>query len=269
MHCIHEQHWGRNYHSRSHGHQQGPVPGRVPDLGDNFGPLEAAWWGGATREKMQKHHYPENYLTEEDWSAIQSDNMTFSSKASVIIRRLRLIGLNTPSEKTYVHIVALMYCANKAHYGVNVNPVSAFATVRGVKVLFKSWNCRVGSFMYDFPMSPDDLKKVSAAVFESAYKEGPPVASRVDPAAMKLLTDNIPARKSRATVTTPVTMPVRSSVGMGHQEESLHHMLGQMLLNRCIDPNRCSEPIPGLTVFDAPKKQVAPSRRRLRLKTRS
>ena len=80
------------------------------------------------------------------------------------------------------------------------------------------------------------------------------MASRVDPAAMKLLTDNIPARKSRATVTTPVTMPARSSVGMGHQEESLHHMLGQMLLNRCIDPNRCTDPIPGLKVFDAPRK---------------
>ena len=76
------------------------------------------------------------------------------------------------------------------------------------------------------------------------------MASRVDPAAMKLLTDNIPARKSRATVTTPV----RSSKGMGHQEESLHHMLGQMLLNRCIEPNRCTDPIPGLTVFDAPQQ---------------
>ena len=109
--------------------------------------------------------------------------------------------------------------------------------------------------MYDFPMSPDDLKKVSAAVFESAYKEGPPVASRVDPAAMKLLTENIPARKSRATVTSPLTTPVKSSVGMGHQEESLHHMLGQMLLNRCMDSNRCIDPIPGLTVFDSPKNR--------------
>ena len=174
--------------------------------------------GGAShqkREKMQQHLYPEHYLTEEDWSNIQSDNLTVSSKASVIIRRLRLIGLNTPSETTYVHIVALMYCANTAHYVVNANPVTALATVRDVKVLFKSWNPRVGSFMYDFPMSPDDLKKVSAAVFESAYKEGPPVASRVDPAAMKLLTENIPARKSRATVTSPLTTPVKSGRARG------------------------------------------------------
>ena len=107
----------------------------------------------------KKTSLPGNYLTEEDWFNIQSDNMTFSSKASVIIRRLRLIGLNTPSETTYVHIVALMYCANKAHYAVNVNPVTALATVRDVKVLFKSWKSVLGSFMSDFPMSPDDLKK--------------------------------------------------------------------------------------------------------------
>ena len=125
------------------------------------------------RAQLQTHHYPENYLTEEDWSNIQSDNLTFSSKASVIIRRLRLFGLNTPSETTYVHIVALMYCANKAHYAVNVNPVTALATVRDVKVLFKSWNSRVGSFMYDFPMSPDDLKKGVGSCLRVCLQGGP------------------------------------------------------------------------------------------------
>ena len=98
------------------------------------------------RAQLQKHHYPENYLTEEDWSNIQSDNLTFSSKASASIRRRLLIGLNTPIETTHSHIVALMYCANKAQCAVNVNPVTALDTVRDVKVLFKSWNSRGGLF---------------------------------------------------------------------------------------------------------------------------
>lgn len=206
----------------------------------------------------QKHYYIHNYLTLDDWKKLQNPTLDFNSKAHVLVHRTRLLGLNHPNEVTYVRMAAILFVASQMA-GDAVSPAKALATVRDLKVIFRSWKQRVSASVVNFPAAPDDFKKVDQTLFDCAYGTDIPVESQIDEFALERMFAYIPARKSHGTVVAGFQMPAQSR----GREDALTGILQQMLMMRCgRQASSSCDGLPGLTFFapQPPPSMVVRSR---------
>ncbi|CAK0833274.1 unnamed protein product, partial [Prorocentrum cordatum] len=100
----------------------------------------------------------------------------------VIMLRMRALNVMYPSEPTKVHVVALLaFATGDASGPASIDPM---ATLRDVTTSVRYWRGvtppRALPFIVTWGQNPNDLRIAHPQLFEAAYGEKHPVASKVD-----------------------------------------------------------------------------------------
>lgn len=107
---------------------------------------------------MQRHAHVQNYLTEQDWNTLKSEEFDVGTKLTVLAKRTVAFGLLHPNESTIVHMVAVALASvQSCSFSAN----QALFIIRDFKYLHRKERQRSGTHAEDrlpelFPANPQD-----------------------------------------------------------------------------------------------------------------
>ena len=149
------------------------------------------------RSPLQSMPDMQNFFTKTDWAAFGRTSAMASERMHTMVRRLRLLGLNNPNERTFVRMVALLLVSAGMDES-SVVPMSALSMLRDMKRIFRSYRLKHGEGLVEMPSTPAELRQALPEAFALAYSdEAPPIESQVDTMLVERVITMMPMRSSR------------------------------------------------------------------------
>eukprot|EP00438_Fugacium_kawagutii_P009346 Skav225347 [mRNA] locus=scaffold250:3861:5297:+ [translate_table: standard] len=179
--------------------------------------------------KTQRHMHLHNFLTQEEWTTLRSSSQSANTKLHVLCKRFQLLRLTCPSEPTCVLAISILVLSS--HQGapeeLQVSHQRTFKVLEDFKATLKIVTKRTKrSDLLIYPDSPRDLPQ---EMFKEAYPGGGvPTECPLDVRVLNFLSEDLPARKSRATLSNK-QRSFHQNDGFNLQEILHNPMLARML----------------------------------------
>jgi hypothetical protein len=146
-----------------------------------------------SKPQTQTMAFPNNYLTQADWSYIESPEATNLQICQCITDRLRRVGLTAPSDQTVANMAAMVACIRE--------PDASQQRLRAIFLDFKAMRSSKvlipGAHIYTYPPQPSGLEP---SVFNLAYPspEASPVVKELPE--MAVLAARCPKRSTHKSI---------------------------------------------------------------------
>lgn len=200
--------------------------------------------------KMQRNVHLQNYLTHEEWSTLRSPSLSASTKMHVMCKRFQLLHLTCPAETTCVLAISILVLAS--HQGapeeLQVSHQRTYKILEDFKTTLKIVTKRTKRS--NVMIYPDSVKDLPQDLLKAAYPGGLPVECPLDLKVLGFLAEDLPARKSRSTISNK-----RSSFHQTDAGINLKEMLANPLFSRMIDAFQ--QPQDAFIQMLPPKKKAA------------
>ena len=194
------------------------------------------------------------YLKESQWVVIMDPEVDMMTKMRILTDAAKALRLFKPSEKTFVHMAAVLILASVAKSTQGHN---ALQLVKDLKAALRGRRSNrqlcIDGACTNYPESPLEFQKQCPVVYDLAYSDAPPVASRLDQSQLKAIEDMVPARGTHHSVNICKSM---GSHGMKMQSENrMLQMVGKLLVERANGGGGGGGNEIGLQVFGANRNQ--------------
>lgn len=178
--------------------------------------------------KTQRNMHLHNYLTQDEWNALRSPVQSANTKMHLMCKRFHLLRLTCPSETTSVLAISILLLSS--HQGdpeeLQVPHQRAYRILEDFKATLKTVTKRTKRS--DLLMYPETVQNLPPEILKGAYPAALPVECPLDVRVLCFLAEDLPARKSRATLSSK-----KSSFCQGGVD--FKEMLSNPLLSRMLE----------------------------------
>ena len=166
-----------------------------------------------------------HYLTESTWAKLQSDELPHGKLEILLLAAVR-VGLRNPSETSVQHLCAMhLLMSEGKSKSMQLTPAVKLECARNLKAKFKSILARMTpalptDYVLRLPVSVVEFAETHAVWHTFAFKDEPPVPTRIQVAELHEVMCSVPMRASRS--------DSKSSAVQMHSAQQLQQQQQQM-----------------------------------------